>query len=248
MVVSGVRRSCDTDWSSTVRSRSVSSRARRRTRSSPSRARVSASATTPVNDSRNFSRSGPRLRSPGSATTKPNAVSMVVIGNAAGLPGSRSATRRPARCPAPFSSRSRATCSASVRLAGPRHELVRACDRQQADAAQAERVGQLHERAAQRHARLGVLDQLHRQRLQQRGVGRAAAGELPRLAQPRQHDAADDRDHEVDDERHDARRRLDHRRVVRLGEEEVERQPRRRSPRRPRRPGRRRSPRAAGAA
>ena len=59
-----------------------------------------------------------------------------------------------------------------VRLAGARDQLVGAGDRQQADAAQPERLAQLHQRAAQGHGGLGVLDELDGQGLEQRRVGR----------------------------------------------------------------------------
>ena len=184
-----------------------------------------ASATTPVNDSRNFSRSAPRLRSPGSATTKPNAVSIV---------GDRETPRAcPARAAPPAvraargesSRRSRATCSAaSDSPARATSWSAPATVRRQTPRSPSESHSCT---SALRSvtAGLGVLDQLDGQGLEQRRVGRAAAGQLLRLAQPREQDAAGDRDDEVDHERDDRLRRLDRRRVVRVREEEVERQP-----------------------
>ena len=208
IAVSGVRRSCDTDCRSTVRSRSVSSSVRRRTRSSASRARVSASATTPANDSRNRSRSRPRSGRPGSATTNPNAVSTVRIGNAAGCPAraARAAVRRPLAVDR--AARARPAPPGPHRRPGRRAGRAPAIG-DQADAPQPERVAELNERAAQRHAASAFWISSTVSACSSVASAARRLGQRARLAQPRDHDAADDRDREVDHERGDARGRLD---------------------------------------
>jgi hypothetical protein len=114
----------------------------------------------------------------------------------------------------------------AVRVAGARHQLVRPRHRHQADAGQPQRPGQLHQCAAQRDVRFAVLDQLDGERLEQRRVGGAPVGQGAGLAQAGDDHGGADRDHEVDHEGGDARGRLDRRRVVRLREEEVEREAR----------------------
>ena len=251
IAVSGVRRSCETDCSSTVRSWSVSSSAGRRTRSSRE----------PRAGQRQRHDAGERLEEPlavraelavardrrrGSRTPRRWSRS----GTRPAVPGSRSATRRP-----PARSRSSRAGRAPTLLGPAPTSPARATSwsapaiGQQADAPQPERLGTAATRALRSvtpASAFWISSTVSACSSVASAARRSASARASRSA--RDHHAADDRDDEVDRERGDARGRLDPRRVVRLGEEEVERQPRddRRAARGDR--ARRRSPRAAAAA
>ena len=89
---------------------------------------------------------------------------------------------------------------------------------------QAEALAEIGQRAAQRRCQVVAADQVDRQRLEElhapRPPLRSRAGRAEAADVVRKHDC----DQRVDDESGDARRRLDPERVVRLREEEVERQ------------------------
>ena len=89
---------------------------------------------------------------------------------------------------------------------------------------QAEALAQVDERAAQRGSQVVAANQIDRERLQQLHALRALPRGCARGAEAADEVGEHERDQHVDDERGDARRRFDAERVVRLGEEEVERQ------------------------
>ena len=103
-------------------------------------------------------------------------------------------------------------------------ELLVAQRDAQRGTAQAENLAGIGERAPERGAQVVAADQIDRERLQQLHAARAPLGGCTGRAEAADVVGEHDRDQRVDDERGNAGRRLDAERVVRLREEEVERQ------------------------
>ncbi len=173
------------------------------------------------NDSSTATVSPSARRWPVSTARKPNVMPLSLIGSASTPPSPRSVTSA-APSDGFITCASSAVAAASLPTRSS-SSWSRTRDAQRG-AAQAEDLAEIGERSPERRPQVVAADQIDRQRLQQLHAARAPRGRRTGRAEAADVVGEHDRDQRVDDERGDARRRLDAERVVRLREQEVERQ------------------------